>query len=162
MPRNLAALSAGALVAVLSVVGKLAFLGGDVRPVTDVAVGAIASDLDRQGLTAHLVRAFEGPIVVAGRGPCEMAVRPLKASGDNRDLSERELSGFPRHRYIYEGSLFDRAPKTRPYLAFQLARAANRLGIGVSWSPVLSVADNGRCQPEDLPMKVEAAPFARM
>lgn len=134
-----------ALILAASVTGKLLLVAGDVAVDQCGMANELVALLGRRGMTATVSNTLEAPIVAVSKGECRFAIRLLPVSGELDRLTRFDFRGWERIRYQYRGNWFAAVPRGQPYLRYEAARAANRMGWAKTWTPVFAVADNRRC-----------------
>lgn len=118
---------------------------------SDVAVDPLAVAIkvaalaEARGMTSRLQPMFGGNAVLAAKGACEIGIRAIPPSGELDQSATREFSRFARLRYSFQGSLSPQRPRYWPLITYQWARAMNRMGLALPWTPLLLVGDNGHC-----------------
>ncbi len=134
-----------ALILAASVTGKLLLVSGDVAVDQLRTASELVTVMGNRGLTATVNNALEAPIVAGSKGECRLAIRLLPVSGELDRLTRFDFRKFERIRYQYGGNWFAAIPRGLPYLRYESARAANRMGWATTWTPVFAIADNRRC-----------------
>lgn len=145
--------------AIVSVGIKALVVGSDVAIDGERLAASVVALAEQRGMEVRTEPRFAGIAVVAQKGACEMAILPLRPSGEMDDMVVRDLAQYPRIRYYFAGSLSAQRPNFGPYVSFQWARALNRIGIGRSWSPLFAIGDSAACATDDAPLDGIRAPL---
>jgi hypothetical protein len=113
----------------------------------------VAEFLTRQHFAVSVsAQVEEGrPMVSASAGPCRMLIVSSPATGSDRDLTRRLVSGADRFFVVFRGQVYPEQPTWLTVPDHLWSRLRRELGWDVQATPVLSVIASASCEAERLP-----------
>jgi hypothetical protein len=111
---------------------------------------ASATMLARKGFNIKIADRV-GFVVNAQKDDCQLQIRKAAIAGFNLDAIRADAPKGAQLAFAYQGKLWTSHPRFRATLSEIWNRLTWQLGVGGSWSPVISVAALGPCAIEKLP-----------
>lgn len=111
---------------------------------------ASAAMLAREGFDIN-IGDRAGFVVNAQKGNCQLQIRKAAIAGFNLDAIKADAPKGAQLAFAFQGKLLTNHPRFRATFSEIWNRLAWQLGVGGSWSPVISIAAVGSCAIANLP-----------